>query len=469
MEQLTHYIGGEWRPSRDTAVLESRNPADGAVLATFPRGCAEDTDAAIAASREAFTSWSGLEHAERLTALRAFIDRVETQVPELARWEHLEMGKPEPMASGMILGAIAAFRAALDEAENFTLMEEIDSPTGTTIITRNPRGVIAQIVPWNFTIAQVIGALAPLLAVGNCVIVKPSEKSTPSAVELFRSNTLPSGVLNLLLGDGVSGSTLSGHPGIDGVIFTGSVATGRKVAAAATANLNPVTLELGGKDAAIVDADVDLEAVVRDVAFASFLNSGQICTSIERLYVHEHIAEKFLALFLEEARKYESGGEMQIGPMVDANQREIVHTHVTDAVTKGASLLLGGELPRGSGAYYPVTVLSGVDDSMLLGSTETFGPVVGVSIVPDFEEALRRAAHSDYGLAATVYTQSADHIRAAATLPVGYVWVNGWQGTAGIRLAEPHGVSGLGAAGNQASFDNAVRTRTTFVPKGNSN
>ena len=468
MTQLTHFIGGAWQASCGQDQLEAHNPADDSLVATFAAGNAADVDAAVTVAKAAHAEWAALSPTDRISQLRAFIDEVESIIPELARLEHLEMGKPEAMAAESILGAAHAFRAALDDAVEYPFSEEIDAPTGTTLISRAPRGVIAQIVPWNFTVAQILGALAPLLATGNCVIVKPSEKSTPSAVAMFAVNHLPPGVLNLVLGAGEAGAALSAHSAIDGVLFTGSVATGRRVAVAATSNLNPVTLELGGKDAAIVDDNVELSKVVQDVTLAAFLNSGQICASVERLYLHENIAEEFIELLLKEIRHYQPGGEMEIGPLVDRGQREIVHRHVSDAVERGAEILIGGAIPDGPGAFYPITVVTGVSNDMLLGNEETFGPVLGITIVRDFAEALAAAAESDYGLAATVYTSTDAHIRAASQLPVGYVWVNGWQGSAGLRLAEPHGVSGMGAVGHRASFDNAVRPRTTFIPKGES-
>ncbi len=466
MNQLTHFIDGGWHQSASEQHFEARNPADDSLVATFAAGNAADVAAAVASARSAHPEWAALGVAARVELLRAFIDQVEASVPELARLEHLEMGKPEAMAAESILGSAHAFRAALNDALEYPFEESLAAPSGTTIIRRAPRGIIAQIVPWNFTVAQILGALAPLLATGNCVIVKPSEKSTPSAAALFAANHLPAGVLNLVLGAGEAGAALSGHPDIDGVLFTGSVATGRRVAAAATAQLNPVTLELGGKDAAIVDEDVDLATVVNDVALGAFLNSGQICASIERLYVHEAIAAQFMDQLRETIKLYQPGGEMEIGPLVDREQREIVHRHVSDAIEQGATLVEGGVVPAGTGAYYPVTIVTGVNDSMLLGSEETFGPVLGITVTPDFDSALRAAAQSEFGLAATVYSNSVAHIRAAAELPVGYVWINGWQGSAGLRLAEPHGVSGMGAVGHRASFDNAVRPRTIFIPKG---
>ncbi len=468
MTQLTHFIGGTWREPLGERSLEARNPADDSLVAVFADGNAADVDAAVRSARSANADWAALTVTERIAQLRGFIDGVEALVPELARLEHLEMGKPEAMAAESILGSVAAFRAALDDAATYPFSEELDAPSGTTLITRSPRGTIAQIVPWNFTVAQILGALAPLLATGNCVIVKPSEKSTPSAVAMFEANHLPEGVLNLVLGAGEAGAALSAHPDIDGVLFTGSVATGRKVAAAATVNLNPVVLELGGKDAAIVDEGVDLKSVAQDVALGAFLNSGQICASIELLYLHSAIAEEFLALLIAELSAYQPGGSMEIGPLVDRGQRASVHGHVSDALQRGAQLLIGGQLPEGPGAYYPITLVRDIDDSMLISQEETFGPVLGIRVVPDFASAMEQAARSKYGLAATVYTTSDEHIRDAAGLPVGYVWVNGWQGSAGLRLAEPHGVSGMGAVGHRASFDNAVRPRTIFVPKGES-
>ncbi|MGX1701198.1 aldehyde dehydrogenase family protein [Microbacterium sp. NPDC055357] len=464
MDDLQHFIGGAWTPSTSDERLRAVDPTSGEVVATFPIGSEADVDLAVAAARAAQPAWAALTMTERIAHLERFIDAVAERVDSMAEWERREMGKPVAIGAQFIAGSIAGFRAALVAAADYPLEENISSPAGTTVIRREARGVIAEVTPWNFTVAQILGGLAPLLVAGNTVIVKPSEKSTPSAVDLFLANNLPAGVLNLLLGDGRVGGPLTAHAGIDGVLFTGSVATGRKVATAAGANLNPVTLELGGKDAAVVDAGVDIVQVAQDVALGAFLNTGQICASIERLYVHDEIADDFLEAFLAASDAFAPGGAMEMGPMIDDEQRGIVHSHVQDAVSRGARIVRGGELPDGPGTFYPVTVVEDVTRDMLLESSETFGPVVALTRVASFEEGLRRAADSDYGLAATVYSRDDAHIRAAHALPVGYVWINGWQGSAGIRLAEPHGVSGMGVSGNTRSFDNSTRVRTVFIP-----
>lgn len=461
---LKHFIGGEWVGSSDATLLTANDPTDNSVVASFPAGSTADADAAVAAARAAQPAWAALSMEERIAQLTTFIDAVSERVDAMAEWERREMGKPVAVGAQFIHGSIAGFRATLESAATYAMEERIPAPNGTTMIRREARGVIAEIVPWNFNIAQILGGLASLLVVGNTVIIKPSEKSTPSTIELFNANTLPAGVLNLLLGDSRSGAPLAAHTDIDGVLFTGSVATGRKIAAVAGENLNPVTLELGGKDAAVVDADVNIPEVAANVAFGGLLNSGQICASIERLYVHEEIADEFISELLQAVKAFEPGGPMELGPLADDSQRTIVHTHVQDALAKGARALIGGELPDGPGYYYPITLLEDVTPDMLVETTETFGPVIAITRVSSFQEGIEKASASEYGLMATAYSNTPEHIEAAFELPVGYLCINGWQGTAGIRLAEPHGVSGLGTVGNIRSLDNATRVRTIFVP-----
>jgi acyl-CoA reductase-like NAD-dependent aldehyde dehydrogenase len=445
-------------------MLTTNDPTDGAVVAQFPAGSAADADAAVAAARAAQPAWAALSMDERIAQLTAFIDAVEERVDAMAEWERREMGKPIAIGAQFIRGSIASFRGTLAKAADYSMQERIPAENGTTVIRREARGVIAEIVPWNFNIAQILGGLAALLVVGNTVVIKPSEKATPSTIELFEANSLPAGVLNLLLGDGRSGAPLAAHPDIDGVLFTGSVATGRKIAAAAGENLNPVTLELGGKDAAIVDSDVNIPEVAANVAFGGLLNSGQICASIERLYVHEDIADDFITELQEAVKAFAPGGDMELGPLVDESQRTIVHTHVQDAIAKGARVLQGGELPEGPGYYYPITLLEDVNPDMLVETQETFGPVIAITRVKSFQEGLEKASASEYGLMATAYSNTPEHIEDAFALPVGYLCVNGWQGSAGVRLAEPHGISGLGPVGNIRSLDNATLVRTIFVP-----
>src|SRR5690554_1802154 len=466
MNELSNYIGGEWVSAATDERLDARNPSDMQVFATFPASGDAEAQQAVDAARAAQPSWAAMTLDERLTALHAFADALESRAGDIAEAEHREMGKPVAVAHQFIGAGLGGFRAALEDAKSYAFTSEVRGQNGVTEIHRVPVGVAVEIVPWNFTVPQTLVNLGALLAAGNTVIVKPSEKATPSAAVMFEANNLPAGVLNLVLGDGRAGRALSAHPGIDLVVFTGSVATGRAVAEAAGSNLNRTILELGGKDAAIIDSGVDVGAVAMDVAAGSFINSGQICTSMERIYVHSDIAHEFTAALLEASKVFSDGGPMAIGPLVDEEQAAIVAEHVRDAVARGAQVIAGGRADGAGGTYYPPTVLTGVTPDMKIARDETFGPVAPITVVDSFDSALSIARDSDFGLAATVYSTNQANLAAARTLGVAVLWVNGWQGSDGVRESEPAGVSGMGAVGGKRAFDAATRPMTVFVPQG---
>jgi succinate-semialdehyde dehydrogenase/glutarate-semialdehyde dehydrogenase len=466
MQKYENYIGGAWTPAAAGETLAARDPADGRVFAAFAASDAADVDRAVAAARAAQPAWAALPLEERVMRLEGFADSVERRAEDIALAEHREMGKPIGVARQFIGIGIAGFRAAVAQAREYAFTNWSEGATGTTEVHRVPLGVVAEIVPWNFTVPQTLVNLGALLAAGNTVVVKPSEKASPSAAVMFEDHPLPDGVLNLVLGDGRAGRALAEHPGIDLVVFTGSVATGRSVARAAGGNLNRSILELGGKDAAIIDSGVDIGAVAMDVAAGSFLNSGQICTSMERIYVHEEIAEEFVAALLEASKAFSAGGPMEIGPLVDEGQAAIVEAHVADAVARGARVLAGGREVGATGSYFPPTVLSGITPDMVIAREETFGPVAPITVVDSFETALKLADDSDFGLAATVYSRDDGHLAAARALAVSMLWLNRWQGSDGIRESEPAGISGMGAVGGLRAYDAATRPMTVFVPHG---
>lgn len=462
MKTLQNLIGGVWQDSRDQSCAQLVNPATEDVVATYPNGSPEDVDLAVDAAVSAQRQWSALEVSERVDYLRSWAAAVAEHAEELAELECREMGKPVALGRAFIDGATQALRASAEQALSYPFTTTSASPdSSTTKILRQPLGATAVIVPWNFPVPMLLGTLGPLLAAGNTVVVKPSERAPLSAVRLFELLTLPPGVANLVLGDATAGRPLAGHEQIQLVHFTGSVSAGRQVGATTGKLLHRSVLELGGKDPVVVDADVDPKATAEAVAFGAFVNSGQICTSMERIYVHRDIADEFVDALVAAAQTYGLGdghdANTVLGPLVDSRQRDIVHHHVTDAVERGATLRTGGQLPDGAGFFYPATVLTDLDDSMLVLTDETFGPVAPVVAVSSFEEGLDRASQSSYGLAATVYTRDADNTAAAARLPAGVIWVNQWQGGGPEMLYEPAGDSGMGATGSVASYEAATR------------
>jgi succinate-semialdehyde dehydrogenase/glutarate-semialdehyde dehydrogenase len=328
-----------------------------------------------------------------------------------------------------------------------------------------PYGVAAVVVPWNDPIAIACGYLGAALVTGNTVVFKPSEKTPLSAVRLVEMfDGLPDGVLNLLLGDERAGRPLVTHESVDLVLFTGSVPTGRGILETAGSQLKKAVVELGGKDPMIVDSGVDPAWAAGEAATGSFANTGQICTSVERIYVHEAIAGEFLRELTARAESIRVGEgtepDTEMGPLVDEGQRELVHRHVREAVEAGADLLCGGEVPEEPGFFYPPTVLSGVRSGMAVVDEETFGPIAAVEIVPSFDEALKKANETLYGLAATVLTPDQEHAaRAWRELAVGTVKINAVFGGAPGGAGEPRKASGLGFGYGPELLDEVTTTK----------
>jgi acyl-CoA reductase-like NAD-dependent aldehyde dehydrogenase len=330
------------------------------------------------------------------------------------------------------------------------------------MMVHEPRGVVALLVPWNDPVAIAGGQIGASLAAGNTVVFKPSEKTPLSAIRLVElvAEELPSGVLNLLLGDARAGAPLVSHPEVDLVMHTGSVATGQAIGRECARLFKKALLELGGKDALIVDEGVDPAWAADQAATGAFANAGQICTSVERIYVHEAVAEPFMDALVERA------GAMEIGPLIDERQREAVHSHVLDAVSHGAAVRAGGELPNGDGRgfFYPPTVVLARDDDTVLFREETFGPVAAVRVVESFDEAIERANDSDYGLAGTVLTASEHNAeRAWRELGVGTVKVNAVFGGAPGGAAQPRKRSGTGFGYGPELLDEMTVTKVVHV------
>ncbi|GAA1209854.1 aldehyde dehydrogenase family protein [Prauserella alba] len=468
MKTLQNLIGGRWRDTRGEAFHDVIDPATEEVTARCPSGSPEDVRQAVAAAVEAQPAWAALPVAERVARLTQWADAVAEHAPELAEVECREMGKPVALGTGFIGAAAQLFKTAVAEALDYPFDKTVAGPDGSsTTLLRHPLGVAAVIVPWNFPVPMTLGALGPLLAAGNTVVLKPSERSPMSAARLLELADLPPGTVNLVHGDSRAGVPLVADERIGLVHFTGSVEAGRAVGRESGALLRRSILELGGKDPVVVDAGVDPAATAAAVAFGAFANSGQICTSMERIYVHRDIAEEFIDALVDVAGTYTLGDGRDeatvLGPLVDRRQRDIVARHVADAVERGATVRTGGKEPGGQGYFYPATVLTDVDDSMLVMSEETFGPLAPVVVVSSFEEGLAEATKTRFGLAATVYTADPEHMVAARRIPAGVVWVNQWQGGGPGMVYEPAGDSGMGATGSRAAYDAATRPTSVHI------
>jgi acyl-CoA reductase-like NAD-dependent aldehyde dehydrogenase len=449
-----HLIGGEWLHPGNGGRLAVVDPATDEVLAEIPAGGPAEADGAVAAARKAAPAWAATPAAERAAALRALAATMAEAADELAELQTADNGKPLSMSRGDVEAAIGTLRQYAELGplhRGRSLMGERDA---ADLMVAEPYGVAAVIVPWNDPLGIAAGLLGATLVTGNTVVLKPSERAPLALLRVAELLPTPPGVVNLVLGDGRAGAALVEHPDVDLVCHVGSLATGRSIAERCGRLLRRCVLELGGKDPLIVDAGVDPEWAAEQAAQGAFANAGQICTSVERVYVHRAVAEPFLHALVRQAEATE------LGPLVDRRHREHVHDHVRQAVEAGAEVRTGGQVPDGPGAFYPPTVLTGVDDAMAVMAEETFGPVAPVRVVDSFAEALALADGTDYGLAATVLTASQANAQEAwRTLRAGTVKVNAVWGGAPGGAAEPHKRSGLGFGYGPELLDAVTTTK----------
>jgi acyl-CoA reductase-like NAD-dependent aldehyde dehydrogenase len=406
---------------------------------TEPAACAE----AIARARAAFPGWARTPAADRAAALTEAAAAVRAAADELAELNERETGKLRDDA----LGGVQAGAGTLVQYAELGPLHRGRSLHGawaaTDLMIPEPRGVVAVLTPWNDPVAVAAGLLGAALVTGNTVVHKPSERCPGTGrrfAELLAQH-LPDGVLEILDGDGPVGAHLASSEDVDVVAHVGSSATGRAIERMCAERGAKTVLENGGNDALIVDADVNLRWAAEQAAQGAFANAGQICVSVERIYVVESVAEVFCDELVDQADDWQH----RIGPLVDRRQQSIVQSQVEDAVAKGARVLIGGASGSGPGSFYPPTVLADCTPDMQVLREETFGPVAPVRAVADFDTALREAADDRYGLAATVLT--ADMTRAQQawrSLPVGTVKINNVFGGAPGGASEPRRASGNG-------------------------
>ncbi|MFI6642819.1 aldehyde dehydrogenase family protein [Streptomyces sp. NPDC050504] len=452
-----HWIGGLRRAS--AATFTDHSPVDGRPLAEVARGTGADADAAVAAAVAAFPDWAATPREERARLLHAIADGVHKNLDDLARVETADNGALLRSHRRGVMPRVAHnFRYFADRS---LTLEHPDTDTRghRNRVSWDPAGPCALITPWNAPLMLATWKVAPALAAGNTVVLKPAEWSPLTAsllADIAERAGLPPGVLNVLQGYGSeAGAALAAHPDVRRVSFTGSVPTGKAVAAAAALNLTPVSLELGGKSPLLVFDDADADLAV-DLAVEQYDNAGQVCLAATRLLVQESVAEEFTDRFLARVDRLVQGdprdGATDLGPLVHPRQLERVDGFVRRATAAGAVAARGGA-PRG-GLYYPPTLLTGPAQDSEIVQEEVFGPVLTLQTFTDEDEAVRLANDTRFGLAATVVTTDpARADRITARLVAGTVWVNCFY----VRdLAVPFGgarQSGIGREGGAWSFD----------------
>ncbi|MCX4785729.1 MULTISPECIES: aldehyde dehydrogenase family protein [unclassified Streptomyces] len=418
------YIGGEWRPAAGTDTIAVVDPADEQVIAHVPAGTAEDVDAAVSAARGAFRAWAATPPAERAARIAALRDVLAARKDEIAATVTAELGAPLPFSQAVHAGVPILVAGSYAElAASYAFEESV----GNSTVYAEPVGVVGAITPWNYPLHQIVAKVAPALAAGCTVVLKPAE-DTPLTAQLFAEAVheagVPAGVFNLVTGLGpVAGQALAEHPGVDLVSFTGSTAVGKRIGATAGAAVKRVALELGGKSANVILPSADLAKAV-GVGVANVMgNSGQTCSAWTRMLVHTSRYDEAVALAAEAAAKY---GD-RIGPLVNAKQHARVLGYIEKGVAEGARLVAGGpEAPREQGYFVSPTVFADVTPEMTIAQEEIFGPVVSIIRYEDEDDALRIANGTVYGLAGAVWAgDDAEAVAFARRMDTGQVDING--------------------------------------------
>jgi len=428
------YINGEWVPAHGGDTIEVVNPATEQVIGRIPAGTTEDAATAAEAARGAFERWASTPPAKRAALLTRLHQGLAARADEIAHVISSELGMPLKLSRRIQAGLPAA---VMESYARLVADYPFEERLGNSLVIKEPAGVAACITPWNYPLHQVVAKVAPALAAGCTVILKPSELAPGSAfilAEIIHEAGIPAGVFNLVTGTGeIVGEALTSHPAVNLVSFTGSIRAGSRVAELASRSVKRVTLELGGKSASLILDDADLAAAVKGTVAGCFVNSGQTCNAVTRMLVPESLYDEVARLAVEAAAGYPVGDPFaertRLGPLVSARQRERVREYIAKGIAEGAELLCGGvEPPEGmdTGYFVRPTVFGRVESGMTIAREEIFGPVLAVIPYRDEEDGVRIANDTIYGLGGAVWSGDLERAqRVARLMRAGQIEING--------------------------------------------
>ncbi|WP_428036647.1 aldehyde dehydrogenase family protein [Amphritea sp.] len=429
MKEYSLIINGQ-KTAPQGGFFDVLNPATEAVVALCPQATVEQLDAAVSAAQTCYESWQHSSDAERKKLLHDIADRIEANAAELAQIIVEEQGKPLFLAQMEVGGAVAWTRATAELEMPVDILE--DSDTKRVEVHRKPLGVVGSITPWNWPLMIAVWHIMPAIRSGNTVVSKPSGLTPLNTIRLVEiiNEVAPPGLVNVVTGETGIGSGMTKHPGIRKIVFTGSTPTGQTIMRSAADNLKRLTLELGGNDAGIVLPDADPATVAEGIFQTAFLNMGQTCAALKRLYVHDSIYEELCEKLADVAAKQVLGNGLDegvtFGPVQNRAQLNLVNELVEDARANGARIICGGSLVDGAGYFYPPTLVADVTDGCRLVDEEQFGPVLPIIRYTDVEDAIKRANAADVGLGGSVWSSDiAKATQIAGRLECGTAWING--------------------------------------------